>query len=244
MTTQASLSSDVSVAVTVVATYLLAAALYFPTTMWPRAVGGAAMAFALLYVGGVRWRGRRVIPQATLAVAFSLFALLVMPTFPAMGGRGATDSLLGLLGMQVGVLAFGVAVWEPKSPRREHLPFRTIQRGAAFAAIFLSAIATVAVIVMLFTDAASGIKLLTVYPAYFVGCAAAGAILWCFQRIDHLATGRYLAGLLGAACLYGAAAPVVALLDTRPMSLGLGLVIALGAGGVLGPAMAFDKEFP
>ena len=82
--------------------------------------------------------------------------------------------------------------------------------------------------------------LLLVYPGYVGGLLAAAIAYWLLQRLAHLATGRYLIGVLGGACVYGAVMPVVAVLDGKPMSVGVGLAVAGIAGGFVGPAVAFN----
>jgi len=79
---------------------------------------------------------------------------------------------------------------------------------------------------------------LLAYPAYLVGFLAAATVYWLLQPIAHLAVGRYLIGVLGGTCIYFAATPIVSVSSNEPFDLSVMLVVALIAGGIVGPAVS------
>jgi hypothetical protein len=111
-------------------------------------------------------------------------------------------------------------------------------RYAAVGALGVSLIAAIPVMLSL---QSSGMRLLWIFPAYFVGFGGAGAAYWALQRIAHLATGRYLMGAIGGFCVYFSVAPVTFLLEDERFDLEMTLVIATIAGGLVGPAVALSK---
>jgi hypothetical protein len=230
---------DTAVAISVAVLYLVLALVLLPVGEYPRALGGGLVVFAL--VAAAAWRlGRGAIRgSSVLAVAFASAAVLVVPTFPAMGGRVRAAVPLGFLGMQAAMLLWASRRWTPRPPEAR-TPLRTAWAAGALAAALLGAVATIPILLMVFTGDADSTRVLLVYPGYFAGMLAAATAYWLLQRIAHLAVGRYLIGAVAGTCVYGAVAPVVVLLRGEPFDPAMMVAISAIAGGLLGPALALE----
>jgi hypothetical protein len=102
----------------------------------------------------------------------------------------------------------------------------------------ISGVAAIPVFLLLLIGGKSSWAILLVFPAYFAGFLSAAIIYWALQRIETLAVGRYLLGVLGGVCLYGAIGPASDLFDHKPFDLHETLVFALIAGSLVGPPLA------
>jgi hypothetical protein len=222
--------------------YLLAAAAMLPQSEWPRALGGAVLIFGGLHVEGSVRRGKRMLTMASLFLAFGIALVLVIPTFPAMGGRGGTSTVLGFIGVQLALLVRGVARWVPSDQSEEQIAFAQAITVAMFVAVGISLIASIPIGLALLSGSKEVMQILWVYPAYFIGAFAVAVTVWSLQGLRQYATGRYLIGVIGASCVYGAVMPVVAATRDRPESLGRSVLLVLVLGGLLGPAFAFDRQ--
>lgn len=235
------IETDTRVALAAIAAYFALSLALLPTTEYARALGLATIIFACI-AGLARWLGRGYVGLSFLVVAFATGALLAMPTFPAMGGTGGRASVLAFLGMQAAALLWAALRWPPHEPRATRTSLGASLRFAALMATGFSAIASIPLGLMLLSGQGPGPVMLLVYPAYFAGFAAAAICFWLVRRIAHLATGRYLVGILGGTCVYLAVSPVVALAErTKVFSLD-SLGIALIAGGIVGPAVALNNS--
>ncbi len=139
-------------------------------------------------------------------VALASAAVLLVPALPGMGGTRPAAVPIGFLGMQAAVLAVGPRpcggsgrVERCRAPRL----LGAWRQGSRFAVV-LCAVATVPVLLAVSAGATAPAGLAWLYPAYFAGMIGAATSYWLLQRIAHLATGRYLIGVLGGVCAYGA----------------------------------------
>lgn len=230
---------DSSIAAAVVALYFVLAAVLLPPAEYPRALGGEILLFGGITAAG-RWLGRgRLSWFGVFAVELLAGGVLLVPALPAMGGSSPAALAVGFLGMQAAVLWWATLRWDPPPAAAMRTSLAAAWRHGLLAAALLSAFASVPILLAWRSgDAPAG--MLWVYPAYFAGTVAAATCYWLLQRIAHLATGRYLIGVLGGVCVYGAFAPLVAVIDPgrEPLSPGLVLGAALACGVFVGPAVA------
>lgn len=236
------MKTDFRLAVAGITAYFALTLLLLPVSEYLRAIGGAALIFGMVAVVARRL-GRGSVPGlSVLGVAFAAFAILVMPTLPAMGGTVMRAIPLGFFGVQLAALFWAVLRWRPRSPATKRVPLVATLVGGAAAAVSLSILATIGILLGLLHGLDAVPALAFVYVSYFVGALAAAIVYWLLQSIAHLATGRYLIGVLGGICFYGAIAPVVSVIDEKPMSPWMMLVVAAIAGGLVGPALALEYE--
>lgn len=234
--------TDSRVAYALAALYLALCAVLLPPAEYPRALGGGVAAFAaVLWMARAFGRGR-IYGLGLLAVGVVSALVLVIPTFPAMGGTRLVAVPLGFLGMQATMLLWAARRWTPRAPAREHTPLRQAMEFAMFAGAGLSVFATIPIVLALRDGARGAATMLLVYPGYFAGTMSAAIVYWLLQRLAHLAVGRYLIGVLGGICLYGAMAPIVWLSKGEPFDPGLMLFLASIPGGFVGPAVALEFD--
>jgi hypothetical protein len=232
--------TDSRIAATLVALYFILALALLPPTAYVHSVGGGILVFGTIF--GIMQRvGRGPLPGLrVLFVGFTSGIVLALPTFPAMGGTNRAAVPIGFFGVQVAIVLFGV-LRSPLRPRStDHVPLRRALKIGAFAALGLSIIAMIPMALGFETLGRSAFPILLVYPGYFVGFLSAATAYWALQRVNHLATGRYLIGLIGGTCVYAAVAPVVALTERDPLDIGVMLALAVVAGGFVGPAYTLN----
>ena len=235
---------DARIAITAVALYTGLVLVYLPGEEYVRALGGAAVVFGGVTLLAHRM-GRGTIPGlSVIGVAAVAVAVLVMPTLPAMGGRHPAAVPIGFIGVQAAIILWAALRWQPPPPRfvRARTSLGQAWFAGAIMALVLSLIAALLLGVGLLTGERYGAGALLVFPAYFVGMLGAATVYWLLQRLTHLAVGRYLIGVLGGICVYGAMGPVVAILDGNPVDPRFILVLASIIGGVVGPAIALDRS--
>jgi hypothetical protein len=236
------MKTDLRIAVAGIIAYFALTLLLLPVSEYPRAIGGAALVFGIVAVVARRL-GRGPVPGLSVfGVACAAGAVLVMPTLPAMGGTVMRAIPLGFFGMQLAALLWAVLRWRPRRPAGKRVRLVATLVGGAAAAVSLSILATIGIVLGLLRGFEAVPALAFVYVAYFVGALAAAIVYWLLQSIAHLATGRYLIGALGGICFYGAIAPVVSMMEEKPMGLWMMLVVAAIAGGLVGPALALEYE--
>lgn len=234
------LGTDARAAVGAVTLYFVSALVLLPPSEYARALGLGALVFgAVAAVGRVAGRGP-VSGWSVFAVSVVALAVLATPTFPAMGGTHPWAVAVGFWGVPAAALLWVALRWPPQLPAPARVTLKQACRVGLFTAAALSAVATLPVLLALGSGGRRATPLLLVYPGYVGGLLAAATAYWRLQRMAHLATGRYLIGALGGTCVYGAVMPVVAVLDGKPMPLGVGLAIAGIAGAFVGPAVAFN----
>ena len=230
---------DTRIACVAIAAYFAAAAVLLPLEEHLRAIVGGVLVYGSIAAAGA-WLGRGPIPGATvIIVAFASAVVLAFPTFPAMGGQHRIAVPVGFLGVQVATFLWLALRWDAPATRRRRHSFREVLSFAFFGAVGISVLATIPIVLAVVAGGSDGLPILWTYFGYFAGFLAAGVVYWALQRIAHLAAGRYLIGVLGGICVYGAVAPVVAVLEEDPMSFGMMVAIA---GGLVGPAVAFDSK--
>jgi hypothetical protein len=233
--------TDTRIALAVIAVYAVLSIILLPSGEYLRALGGGLAIFGIIAGLADSW-GRGPIPgPSVLAVAFGAGAVLVMPTFPALGGTTPAAVPLGFLGMQAAVLWWAALRWQTPAGARRRVSLRRAWGFALAAAAALCAIAAIPATLSVVAGEVPARRMLLIVPAYFGGLLGAATAYWLLQRVAHLATGRYLIGVLGGACVYGAVAPVVQLFDKRPMSPREMLAIALVCGGLVGPAVTLSS---
>jgi hypothetical protein len=230
---------DGAIAVGVIAAYLVLSLVLLPRGEYPRAIGTALLIFALI-AGAARLLGRGAVPGfSVIAVAAAAAWVLAVPTFPAMGGTVPAAVPLGFMGSQAAALLWVALRWEPRAPARRIRLLDAWAFGAA-ASLILCAIATIPLVLVARSEGLSS-PVLLVYVAYVAGFMAAATLFWMLQRAATLATGLYLIGVLGGACVYGAMAPIMSLVEREPIHPGEMLLIALLIGAFVGPAVAFGS---
>jgi hypothetical protein len=226
--------------VTVVVAYFALSAGLLPASEYPRALGLAAAVFAAVAAWAHRLGHRPMLPLSVFGVAAVTGMLLVVPTFPAMGGTTPRAVPLGFFGMQAAALLWAALRWPPQRPVRERISLGSAWKFGAIVATIFSAVATIPIVIGLASRDSQVPRLLLVYPAYYVGLFGAATCYWLLQRIAHLATGRYLIGVLGGTCVYFAVSPVVAILRGEPILSATMLTIAAIPGGIVGPSVALS----
>ncbi len=221
--------------------YVAAVCSLLPADAWPRTLLSALAVF-----GGLATAARlipREKPQgfSILIAQFAAAAVLLVPTFPAMGGPGGRASLLA----GGGVILAG-AFWASLrfegllEQRKHHVSLGTALKAGGVFALGLSAMATIPLVIAFFSDARSAAKLSLVYPAYFAGGAGAALSYWLLQRVEHRPWGLYLIGVMAGFCLYAAVGPVVAIFDGEPIVLADIASIGFACGCLVGPPAAFS----
>lgn len=235
---QRRVNGDRGIALALTVVYAAVVVGFLPPELYLRMLVGAWLLFAAVVVLA-RQVGNRSTPAMTiLLVQLAAAALLVMPSFPAMGGRHPAAVVIGFLGTQVAGLLWVTHRWAPGA----RTPNRSLASVVGFALLVflgISVIASIPIGLILLLDAREWLPVLLVYPAYLAGALGAGAIYWVLQGIGHRPSGRYLLGVLGGFCVYFAVGPVVAILDGEPMDPVPLVVIGVVAGCLVGPAVAF-----
>jgi len=228
---------DSRVAISVAALYLVLVAVLLPFRAYPHALG-VGLAVFVVVVGIARSVGRgKINGFSVFGVAVGSAVVLVVPAFAA---RHAAAVPLAVLGVQAAVLLWATGRWSPRAPANGRTPLRQAWAAGVFFATGLSAIATIPIVIGFLADGSSAAPILLVYPGYFAGALSAATVYWLLQRVAHLAVGRYLIGVLGGFCVYGAVAPVVLLLKGEPLDLKMMVIVASIAGSLLGPALALE----
>jgi hypothetical protein len=238
-------STDHFVAAAAVAIYFALVVLFLPSSEYTRALSSGLVIFSIIFFVAWRFGGRIQSGFSVMAVALVATAALWMPTFPAMGGGSDRAVPIGFVGVQAAVLLWA-AFWWP-GPRQEssHITFRYALRFGFLVAVGISGVAAIPVFLTFLTGDGSSWAVLLVFPAYFAGFLSAAVLFWALQRIDNLAVGRYLIGVLGGICVYGAMGPAVAIFDHKAFDLHENFIVALIAGGFVGPALALNSyEIP
>ncbi|MBD0321661.1 MAG: hypothetical protein ICV87_15100 [Gemmatimonadetes bacterium] len=220
------------------ALYFVAVGVLLPTAEYPRALGGGTAVFAtVLVIARLAGRGA-VHGLSVLAVTFGSAAVLLVPSFPAMGGTRPITVPVGFLGMQAAALLWAARRWVPRPRASLRTPLARLWRAGAFAALLTSAIATIPIVLALADEGRAASPVLMAYPAYLAGALGAATVFWLLQPVAHLAAGRYLIGAVGGFCVYGAFMPLVMIADPGGLDLSMGAVMAAVCGGLVGPAVA------
>jgi len=221
-----------------IALYAIAVLVAMPPREFVRPLGGGAVVFGVI-ARAAYTLGRRPIPGlSVLLVGFLSAIVLVFPTFPAMGGHTHVAIPIGFLGVQAAMLLWAAELWQPAPPISRPISLLRAWRFGALAAFGLSLLAIIPVLGAAAREDSPRIFL--ILPAYFVGFLLAATAYALLQRIAHLATGRYLIGVVAGFCMYGAVGPVVSLVKHEPIDLRRLVIIAAIAGGVVGPAVSLS----
>ena len=234
-------STDHVVAAAGVAIYFALVIMFLPSSEYVRALGSGLVTFSIVFF--VAWKfGSRIQSGFTvMAVAFVAAAALWMPTFPAMGGNSARAVPIGFVGVQAAVLLWAAFWWQGPREEPSHISLRYALRFGSLVAVGISGVAAIPVLLLLLTGDSSSGAVLLVFPAYFVGFLSAAILFWALQRIDNLAVGRYLIGVLGGICFYGAMGPAAAIFEHTAFDLHESFIMALVCGGFVGPALALNS---
>jgi hypothetical protein len=236
--------SDLPIAIALLLCYLVLVLGLLPPDAYPLMLGGGVLlVIGTAFAAGV-WPGTAAPAGSLMVVSFVASAVLVMPNFPAMGGSHPLAPPLGFLGAQVITLLWVALRWPPwrRSSTRTSLGEAVL--FGAIAAVLLSVVASIPIAIALVVEPEEVGAILWVYPAYLAGALAASLLYWLLQGVAHRPTGLYLIGVLGGACVYGAIAPVVSLVDGEPLVLSELLEIATVCGVFVGPPVAFGVAEP
>ena len=234
--------TDTRVAVAVVGFYFILAAALLPRSEYARALGLSAVTFAAVALVADRL-GRGPIPGLSLmAVAFAAAAVLWVPTFPAMGGTSRQAVPVGFLGMQAAAILYAALRWQAPAQAPSKTSLRSAWTFGIIAATGISVVATIPIVLGVLSPGPFDLRFLWVYAGYYAGLLAAATCYWLLQRIAHLATGRYLIGVLGGTSLYLAVSPVFAMSNGEPLLSAKTLIVAAIAGGLVGPAVALSDN--
>lgn len=221
--------------------YFAASLLFLPRSEYLHAIGGGIIVFAAVAALS-QFMGRGWLPGwSVLLVGFPAVALLVMPTFPAMGGTVMRAVPIGFLGVQAAILLWACLQWPYRADPMDRISLPAVLKNGLIAAIGISLVATVPILATLLGGDSSSGWILLAYPGYFIGFLSAAIIYWALQPIAHLAAGRYLIGVLGGICVYGAVSPVIYLFDKEHIKIPMFLAMAVVPGGFVGPAVALDS---
>lgn len=233
--------ADRIAAAAAVTLYFAVATYSLPASEYLHSLGGGALIFVAVFLAGWFLERGWLPGWSVLAVGFISFAVLVMPSLPVMGGRALRAIPIGFLGVQAAILLWAVLQWPYTLPARSRVSLvSALGYGLAMAA-GISVVATLPILLTLFSKAPSSKAILLVYPAYAAGFVAAAIVYWSLQTFAYLAVGRYLMGVLGGTCVYGAIAPVVFIFNNEPIKFPLLFAIAGICGGFIGPALALDS---
>lgn len=210
---------------------------FCPVAAYPLTLG-AGLAVFVSVVGIARAVGRgKIYGLIVIAVAIVSGLVLVGSAFAAPHAAAVP---LAVLGVQAAVLLWAAQRWPPRAPVKRRTPLREVWMAGVFAGAGLSAIATIPILIGFLADGWGAAPILLVYPGYFAGTLSAATVYWLLQRVAHLAVGRYLIGVLGGFCVYGAMAPIVLLLKGEPVDLGMMLFLSSVPGSLVGPAVALE----
>ncbi|HEX8452333.1 MAG TPA: hypothetical protein VF647_09570 [Longimicrobium sp.] len=228
---------DSRVAISVAALYLVLSAVVLPLRAYPHALGVGLAVFVVVVLIARTVGPGKVHGMSVLAVAVGSAVVLVAPAFAA---RHAAAVPLAVLGVQATVLLWAASRWNPRPPAKKRTPLRDAWGVSLLAAAGLSAIATIPIAIGFLTDGWGAAPVLLVYPGYFAGTLTAATVYWLLQRVAHLAIRRYLIGVLGGFCVYGAMVPVVLLLKEEHFDVGMMFFLASIPGSIVGPAVALE----
>ena len=229
---------DHMVAAAAMIVYFALVVLFLPSSEYGRALGTGVVTFAVVFFVARKFGSRIRSGFSVMAVGFGATAVLWMPTFPAMGGGSDRAATIGFFGVQAAVLLWAALWWQGPGEEQSHISLRSALRFGFLVALGISGIAAIPILLILLSG--DSWALFLVFPAYFVGFLSAAILFWALQGIDNLAVGRYLIGVLGGICVYGAMGPAVAIFDHRAFDLRENFILALVAGGFVGPALALN----
>lgn len=234
-------ATDHVIAGVAVAVYFGLVIRFLPLSDYVRALGSGLVIFSLIFLVAWKFGSRIQSGFSVMAVAFVAAAALWMPTFPAMGGTSDVAVPIGFVGVQAAVLLWAAFWWQGPREEPSYISLRYALRFGFLVAVGISGVAAIPVLLLLLSPGDStSWAILLVFPAYFAGFLAAAILFWALQRIDNLAVGRYLIGVLGGICVYGAMGPVSDIFDHRAVDLHENLMFALIAGGFVGPPLALN----
>jgi len=227
------------------AAYALFILVLLPATMFAHMLGGGLVYFAGTAAAAFVLGRYRTAPISILLVSFIGAAILVMPNFPAMGGKSVVAVPIGFLGSQAGALLWVSLRWRPDRTAKTRSTLAQSWMVGLFGVGALCIIATLPIGFALLSGKPDAVRMLWVYPAYVAGGLSAASFYWLLQGIAQRPVGRYLIGVLGGFCMYAAMGPVVALARGEPISTGEIAMIGLVAGCLVGPpvAMSWNDTF-
>lgn len=230
--------TDKPVVAAILVLYTALAVIAVPPQDYLRILLSVGVLMSLVAVVDRAWRADETPPITVLLVSFIAASVLVMAAFGAMGGENGPALPIGFAGAQV-VTMWWVAMRWSVTHKQQRTPLRESFKVAIIAAVLLSIIASVGVVIAVAADRHHGVRLMLVYPAYFIGAALAAVVYWALQGTAHRPLGKYLIGALAGTCLYIAVGPVVIIMKQEPFVvaelLGLGAV----CGFLVGPPVAF-----
>jgi hypothetical protein len=232
------MTSDRPIAYAVLAAYVALVVWLVPPDGQPLMLIGVSVLTAGVVIADRLWGLRATNSLTILVVSFIGVAVLVFPNFPAMGGTSPAAVSLGFLGSQGLALLWLALRWTPSPPRRTRGSLPESLTFGVLAALVLSALATLPIVIATFAEPSEVVGILWVYPAYFAGATAASLLYWLLQGALHRPVGRYLIGALAGMCLYGAVAPVVSMVEGEPLVITEMIAIATVAGVLVGPPVA------
>lgn len=218
--------------------YAAAVVLSLPSSTFLHMLGGFAGIIALLFAVSSFLGRRPMASTSILAVVVASAFILVVPHFPAMGGTHRAAVPIGFLGSQAAALTWITLRWRSTTPSGGRVDLRSAVTYGVYGALFLSAIATIPIVIGLITGETGWSSLLLVYPAYFVGLIGAAFVYWALQSMAHHPAGQYLIGALCGLCLYAAIGPVVLLFRNEPIVLQEILIGGAVCGFLVGPPVA------
>jgi hypothetical protein len=159
-----------------------------------------------------------------------------------MGGARLIALPVGFLGIQAAALLWAVRRWVPRPRAAARTPLAQLWKLGAFAALFTGAFATIPIVLALADEGWAAGPVLVAYPAYLAGALCAATVFWLLQPVAHLAAGRFLIGVVGGFCVYGAFMPLVMIADPERLDFTMGVVMASICGGLVGPAVALGLD--
>jgi hypothetical protein len=231
---------DRAVAAAMAGVYVVAVVTFLPASTHVHMLAGGALYFVAV-AALARVLGRLDTPAISIMlVSFAGIAVLLMPNFPAMGGRHVGGVPIGFLGSQAGALIWISMRWKADPGLKERVSLVEALLGGVFGALALSVVASIPIVLALLSGGASARSVLWVYPAYFAGTLAAALLYWILQGIAHRPVGRYLIGALGGFCLYAAMGPVVSVIEEDPLDLQEMAMIGIALGCLVGPAVVMS----
>ena len=231
---------DRIVAAASIAVYVASVLALLPPSGYLRMLGGGAVVFAaVMAIAHVR-RNRAVSGWSVFAISIAAAAVLVVPGFPAMGGRDSPAVPVGLFGSQAAAVLWVTLRWSPEEPAKHRTSLKGALVYSVLGGMCLGLIATIPIVIAIITDRGIARSLLLVYPSYFFGTAAVAVTYWLLQTITHRPVGRYLLGVLGGFCMYASVGPVVDIVEGDPIDIRELLVSAAVCGLLVGPPVAMS----
>ena len=170
--------------------YVLAVCNFLPVRVWPRMLITVALLIAGIWALAKLFSKKPPTGYGILAVQLTAAAILLLPTFPAMGGDGGAALPVSLAAVSMAGAVWASLRFEGRLEQHANrVPLRTAVWAGLFGALAVSAVATIPIALAFVAGAEEAMKLTLVYPAYLVGGLGAAVTYWLLQPVAHATVG-------------------------------------------------------